>query len=341
MKVISVDPAADPRWLAFLNHMPEATLFYHPSWMKTLDEAYGYPQCCLGVEENGEIIGVLPLMEIDSWITGKRGVCLPFTDSCGPLTVTPDATALLLDTLASDRRRRGWKYAEVRTRADHPGARQTAEYKYHRLMVSGDVQSMFSRLNKKRTQWSIQKAESSRVVVERRTDREALDEFVRLNDLTRRKHGIPPQPRRFFESLHRHIIAQGLGFVNLATVDGVVAAGSVWLAFNRTLIHKYSASDVRYLKACPNHAVVWDAIKWAIANAMAVVDFGRSDLEGEGLIKFKQSWGSEESDLTYVRWSDSAPRQGQDVMHSVEKALRHMPLPILRLAGRVMYRHIG
>jgi len=197
MKVISVDPAADPRWLAFLNHMPEATLFYHPSWMKTLDEAYGYPQCCLGVEENGEIIGVLPLMEIDSWITGKRGVCLPFTDSCGPLTVTPDATALLLDTLASDRRRRGWKYAEVRTRADHPGARQTAEYKYHRLMVSGDVQSMFSRLNKKRTQWSIQKAESSRVVVERRTDREALDEFVRLNDLTRRKHGIPPQPRRF------------------------------------------------------------------------------------------------------------------------------------------------
>jgi len=74
---------------------------------------------------------------------------------------------------------------------------------------------------------------------------------------------------------------------------------------------------------------------------MAVVDFGRSDLEGEGLIKFKQSWGSEESDLTYVRWSDSAPRQGQDVMHSVEKALRHMPLPILRLAGRVMYRHIG
>ena len=34
-------------------------------------------------------VPLLPLMEVDSWLTGRRGISLPFTDECEPLY--PDA----------------------------------------------------------------------------------------------------------------------------------------------------------------------------------------------------------------------------------------------------------
>ena len=341
MRIIPIDPAADARWLPFLEGAPDATVFYHPAWLNTLAEAYGYARACLAAEENGVVVGVLPLMEINSWITGKRGVCLPFSDACGPLATSAAAGTVLLEALEAERKSRSWKYAEVRGPVAHAHAVQCAAYKYHRIVLSADAEATYARFNKKRTQWSIQKSQASRVVVEQRTDREALDRFIWLNDLTRRKHGIPPQPKSFFHAMHQHVIGKGLGFVNIATVDGAIAAASVWLGFNKILIHKYSASDVRFLKACPNHAIVWDAIQWACANDFTVVDFGRSDLDGEGLIKFKQGWGSEESELHYFRWGEMPPKSAHDSTHRYEIALRHMPLPALRLAGRLMYRHIG
>jgi len=302
MKAFAIDPAVDARWLAFLEGSADATVFYHPAWLTTLAEAYGYTPACLAAEENGAITGVFPLMEINSWITGKRGVCLPFSDACVPLARSEAAGTVLLEALEAERKARSWKYAEVRGPVTHARSVQCASYKYHRILLSGDAQSMYARFNKKRTQWSIQKSQASRVVVERRTDREALDMFIRLNDLTRRKHGIPPQPKSFFHAMHRHSFPT---------------------------------------RRSPNHAIVWDAIQWACANGFAVVDFGRSDLDGEGLIKFKQGWGSDESDLHYFRWSEMPPTAAHESTHQFESVLRHMPLPVLRLAGRLMYRHVG
>ena len=341
MRVISIDPAADARWLSFLEGTPDATIFYHPAWLNALAEAYGYTRACLAVEEDGVVVGVLPLMEINSWITGKRGVCLPFSDACSPLAHSAAAGTALLEALEAERRSRSWKYAEVRGPVAHARAVECAAYKHHHIVLPGNAEATYARFNKKRTQWSIQKSQTSRVVVEQRRDLEALDRFIWLNDLTRRKHGIPPQPKSFFHAIHRHVIDKGLGFVNIATVDGVIAAASVWLGFNKILVHKYSASDVRYLKACPNHAIVWEAIQWACANDFAVVDFGRSNIDGEGLIKFKQGWGSEESDLHYYRWGETPPKPAHESAHYIENVLRRMPLPVLRLAGRLMYRHVG
>lgn len=53
-----------------------------------------------------------------------------------------------------------------------------------------------------------------------------------------------------------------------------------------------------------NHGILWDAIQWGCENGYHTLDMGRSDLDGEGLLKYKRSWGTTESDLTYVRFTD-------------------------------------
>ena len=48
-------------------------------------ESYKFKPTYYTLFENGELNAVVPMMEVKSWITGKRAICLPFSDFCEPL----------------------------------------------------------------------------------------------------------------------------------------------------------------------------------------------------------------------------------------------------------------
>ena len=59
---------------------------------------------------------------------------------------------------------------------------------------------------------------------------EAMQEFYKLQCLTRKRHGLPPQPLHFFLNIHRHILSQNMGMIVLARHQGQpVAAGETLL----------------------------------------------------------------------------------------------------------------
>jgi hypothetical protein len=47
--VAVIDPAADPRWRAFVSRAAGATIFHHPAWLGLIHDRYRYPvaACCL------------------------------------------------------------------------------------------------------------------------------------------------------------------------------------------------------------------------------------------------------------------------------------------------------
>src|SRR5262249_57488518 len=60
-----------------------------------------------------------------------------------------------------------------------------------------------------------------------------VEAFYRLHLLTRRRQGVPIQPRRFFGAIWQHLIAAGHGRVVLVeTPEGRPVAGAVVLAWN-------------------------------------------------------------------------------------------------------------
>jgi len=78
---------SDERWVAFVNSIPNANIFHHPAWIGLMAECYGYRPFVVALcDEKGEITAGLPLMEVNSWLTGRRWVSLPFTDHCHPLS---------------------------------------------------------------------------------------------------------------------------------------------------------------------------------------------------------------------------------------------------------------
>ena len=82
---------SDKAWFEFLALQADATVFHHPLWSICLSESYRYrPFVIVMKDSEGKIVGGLPVMEIDSWLTGKRWVSLPFTDHCSPLLRNKD-----------------------------------------------------------------------------------------------------------------------------------------------------------------------------------------------------------------------------------------------------------
>ena len=127
--------------------------------------------------------------------------------------------------------------------------------------------------------------------------------------LTRRRLGVPIQPRRFFRLLRERLLGTGLAFVVSAYRGDVAVASAVFSAWNGTLVFKYGARDDRWARLGANHLLMWSAIRWAAENGCHTVDLGRSALGQPELRRFKSGWGAREEPLAYT-WIGNAPRPG-------------------------------
>jgi hypothetical protein len=154
----------------------------------------------------------------------------------------------------------------------------------------------------------------------------------------RRHQGVPTQPRGFILKF-AELFAAGLGFVLLARHRGRDVAGAVFLSAGGTLTYKYGAARRRDLSVRPNNLLFMEAIRQGCAGGQRVLDFGRTDLDNQGLIAFKRSWGSEEAPLPYTylggRLPPSAPGLPQ---RAVKAVIQHSPPLVGRLVGEALYK---
>jgi len=180
-------------------------------------------------------------------------------------------------------------------------------------------------------------------VAELRTDRIALEEFVRLNALTRKKHGLPPQPDHFFDKLYTNLILSNMGFISTAVYDGHIIAAALYLQFKDIVFYKYSASDVLYLEHCPNHLAMWEAIRHTAEKGFRIMDFGRSDPDNQGLLDYKRGWGTEETDVVYHKpgWTIPSETSSYGLGVVVKPIMTRMPIPLLKMIGKLLYGHIA
>jgi len=305
----------------------------------------------------------LPLMEIHSPFTGRRGVSLPFTDTCAPLISDSVPLPMLLHELTQLAQARRWNYWECRGLNELPAeVPPSLSFYGHTLDLSPGEERLFAHC-KSTVRTAIRKAEQAGVQVEASTSLEALQTFYSLHCKTRRKHGLPPQPFRFFRSIHRHILRRRLGQVIIARFHQKPIAADVFfhsaahseqtdlLAHNSSApirlpnqaIYKYGASDDAFQELRASNLVMWHAIRWYARHGYESLHFGRTSLAAEGLRRFKLGWGADEEQIHYLRHDlrrRSFVRVPDNSFRCPNAILARMPLPILRLLGAILYRHM-
>lgn len=339
-----VDPSADVHWDAALAQIPSASFFHGASWAKVLRDTYAYRPVYFVVGDPGHFRSLLPVMEVNSWLTGRRGVSLPFTDECAPLCSDADSSPGLFREVLVKAKARGWRYLECRGgRPLFAEAPASTSFYGHQLSLRRDESALFSRLNSSARN-AVRKAERSGVSVDFSQSRESIEIFYRLHCQTRKRLGVPPQPFRFFQNIHRHVLSQNQGWVVLARSGQVPVAGAVFFHFGKTAIYKFGASekDSQHLRG--NNLMMWEAIKRYASQGFELFDFGRTSIGNEGLRRFKLSWGTSERRIEYVRYD---LRAGEFVTAKDAAAgwhnrvFRVLPVALSRLIGIAFYRHVA
>jgi lipid II:glycine glycyltransferase (peptidoglycan interpeptide bridge formation enzyme) len=124
---------------------------------------------------------------------------------------------------------------------------------------------------------------------------------------------------------------------------GKAIAGAVFFHFGKEAIYKYGASDMTWSQLRPNNLLMWEAIKHYAGDGFTNFSFGITEPENEGLLQFKRSWGAREGMIKYYKYD---LRKEAFVTDEFRKKtsyafFKHMPLPLLKLTGSLIYRHFG
>ena len=142
---------------------------------------------------------------MESWLTGRRLVSLPFSDYCQPLVDDTHDLNLLMKALDPERHRGGWRYVELRPceeiETPEPVYHVSSTYFRHEINLNpshGVVQKFSQEFDS--TQ-NTGEAEREKLDYREGTSGADLDAFYRLLVLTRRRHSVHPQPEVSFRNL--------------------------------------------------------------------------------------------------------------------------------------------
>ncbi len=344
IKTSVIDLSSTEFWSWASTH-PDYSIFHTREWGLTLQKSYGYKPEYLLIERKGGGTAFLPIMEIASFLTGKRHISLPYSDYCPPIVNGEYPVGELAKDLLSIGANRGWNSLELRLGDGNVSfdGRHCAEYFHHVLDLSVGEEQIFRDMRDS-TRRNIKKSQREGLEVSVSTSMADLRDYYHLNCLTRRRHGLPPQPFQFFLCLHEQLLERGQGIIVLARYRRTITAGAIFLQTGTKAYYKFGASEKLFQHLRPNNMVLWEGIRWYVRNGCRSLCFGRNEENNEGLRRYKLGWGAGESSINYYKY-DFRKNLFVDRVNLASgihtKVFRHAPLFLLRMIGSKIYRHMA
>src|SRR4051794_40075356 len=98
VRIRALDEAGAARaWDAFVRAMPEASFFHLSAWARVIERAFGHPTYYAFAEQDGAMVGVLPLARMRTRLFGDTLASTPFCVYGGAVAASPEAAAALED----------------------------------------------------------------------------------------------------------------------------------------------------------------------------------------------------------------------------------------------------
>lgn len=343
MNIEIINPIEYPGWDELLLTSDQSIFFQTSAWARVLCESYNYKPLYFITRDDDRLSSLIPVMEVNSFLTGKRGISLPFTDYCTPIADSEDQLNALTEKLIEYGKQAGWMHLELRGGMNYlEKSPVSAAFISHSLDLSGGEQQIFKSFRDS-TRRNIKKASKSNIMVTLDNSWQSVETFCRLNSITRKHHGVPPQPHNFFQKIFEHIISRDKGIVVIASHEGIPVAGAVFFHFGKEALFKYGASIRKYHHLRPNNLLMWEIIKHYAQEDYQSFSFGKTETQNKGLMQFKNGWGTRERHIYYYTY-DLASDQfiaRKKTFKSSYNFFKLMPAPLLKLVGNLLYRHVG
>jgi Acetyltransferase (GNAT) domain len=317
------------------------SLFASAAWAQSLSATYGFHVKASTLTSAGQVRAAIPFSEIDD-IRGPRIVSLPFSDYCDPMVEDAATWDLLIQPILA-------MGLPVRFRclhneiplADPRFTHTTAAW--HAADLTPPEEAMWSAV-KRTGRDKIRKAARHGLVAREGRTMDDVRAFYRMHCHTRKsKYGLFAQPFAFFENLYASFAHDDRFIVMLAEINGAPVAGTVFLIDGDALYYKFNASLDQSMG--PNHFLIWNGMLLGKRLGLSRLDFGLSDMDQPGLIRFKRKFATQERTISQLRWlppdyADAREQQAGQVLHNLTKlfTLPDVPDEVTCAAGNELYR---
>ena len=349
MGIHQIDPTRDMRWAALVERHPRSSVFHTVGWLQALRHSYGYEPVAFATSlPTGDLNHGLAFCCVDSWFTGRRLVSLPFSDHCEPLCDSREELDFLARYVRTVIERQDLKYLEIRSKDQDlagsdgkSGFSVASKYFFHSLSLRPDLDQLLRGFDKDCVQRRIGRAQRAGLVEQCGRSEELLKAFYTLFIATRGRHHLPPSPYIWFQNLIKYL-GDSME-IRLASKDGAPIAAILTLQFKDTTYYKYGCSDARFNSFGAMPWLLWRAIVSAKSKGVLKFDLGRTEEDNPGLLTFKNHWDPRPGHLFYWRSCGAPPIAATKgwQMRMAKRAFSMMPDIMLRVAGRLLYRHIG
>lgn len=345
MQIEHIDPLTNNRWHALASRQP-SSVFNSPPWLRVLQETYEFNlRASLLVGDNDQPLGGMVYCQIDDMMD-PRIISLPFSDFCDPLVGEWDSWNLLMEDLMQRDCRLSLRCLHNDIPLSDDRLSLVNRARWHGVNLQRSVEDVWASLHSSARR-AIRKARDKGVQVRIAQDKDDLRAFFLLHLGVRKyKYNLLAQPYPFFERIWDHFLAKGHGALMVATYKDEVIGGVLFLEWQNKLYYKFNASDSDKIGLRPNDLTLWEGIKYGIAKEHEILDFGLSDWDQEGLLRYKRKYASDEKTISFL--SHTPPQSPSDTEKRIRRLLPRItdlfvdeavPDHVSEKAGELLYRY--
>jgi FemAB-related protein (PEP-CTERM system-associated) len=332
------------RWDTFVRACPDATFFHLSGWQKVIEGSFGIKTWFYYVQQDGQILGVLPLAEVKSRLFGHSLGAMPFCVYGGPAAPN-DAARKMLDEAAHELAQQlGVGHLEYRgMQRFHPddASWHTKElYVTFRKEITGDDEANMNAIPRKQRAMVRKGIKLGlRGEVDNNVDR-MFEAYAR----SVHRLGTPVFPKKYFAML-QEVFGDECEVRSIVTEDNRLVAAVLSFFWRDEVVPYYGGGTDLAREVAGNDFMYWNLMQAAAARGCRLFDFGRSKL-GTGAYDFKKNWGFTAQHLPYEYklYGASALPDNNPLNPKYQlfiKMWKKLPLPVANFMGPYIVRNLG
>jgi len=328
-------------WDAYVQRHPQGTFFHLAGWARVVSKVWGHRCHLLAAWRDRQLVGLLPLGEIDSWLFGHSLSSMPFA-VYGGVIADDDAVALQLEqaaiALAGSLSVEHLEMRLLQSRhADWP--RQDLYVTFRKPLADDDETNLLAIPRKQRAMVRKGVANGLRAEIDPDAGR-----FFQLFADNVHRHGTPAMPRAWFEGLLAEFGSQA-EVLTVVSPEGKPLSSVLSFYFRDEVLPYYAGDDVAARELAANDFKYWALMQHAVRRGARLFDYGRSKV-GTGPYSFKKNWGFEPQALHYefrLFGADAVPQHNPNnpKYQMLIRAWRKLPRTLVNRIGPPIVRNLG
>lgn len=350
MKTISnnaikaLTPTEFVKWDEYVKNNAQGTFFHLSGWQQVITKSFGHDCYFLFFEQNNNIVGVLPLVEVKSKLFGHALISTPFCVYGGAIANSTDIVRELEQEACSLAEQLGVDYLELRYQEKQQSNLLLKQaHSTFGCELSEDNEEILASIKKKQRA-VIRHSLKNELSFSLESGKQNLKDFYNLLSTSYRNLGTPIFSKNYFESLV-DVFADDLDIAVIKSKENELSSTVMNFYFNEQVIPYYGGGNdsARGLKSAD--FMYYQVMCNASDKGYRWYDFGRSKNDS-GPFKYKKNWGMEPKSLYYYYHLVNAKELPNLSPNNPKYKLfiqlwQKLPLKISQIAGPFLSKYLG